>query len=357
MKKHIIGTLCTLALSLVTTLGGNQNSSNLENEIYAYNADSNIEIETSEAEEVVNKVDEELDKQEEKAEDIETTEEISEEKIVPVAPKDKAELPLVQEPVKEETAEVPVKEEAIEAPTPVKEEIKRDESQDKRSDINNILEELKSSNGKTFVYKNIDLSQCETEEDIIDELQGSGSNITSIEEILNLLQNSNGQKTVEKKAPESKTPEYKAPENKAPEAKAPVNKNNGNYANDTLAAYANEVLQLVNQERAKAGLSSLTSEAAITAAANVRAQESRQSFSHTRPNGTSFSTALREHGVSYRTSGENIAYGQRTPQEVVNAWMNSPGHRANILNPSFNKIGIGVYQYNGTIYWSQLFTN
>lgn len=337
MKKHIIGTLCTLALSLVTTLGGNQNSSNLENEIYAYNADSNIEIETTEAEEVVNKVDEELDKQEEKAEDIETTEKISEKEIVPVAPTEKAELPLVQEPIKEE--------------------IKSDESQDKRSDINNILEELKSSNGKTFVYKNIDLSQCETEEDIIDELQGSGNNITSIEEILNLLQNSNGQKTVEKKAPESKTPEYKAPENKAPEAKAPVNKNNGNYANDTLAAYANEVLQLVNQERAKAGLSSLTSEAAITAAANVRAQESRQSFSHTRPNGTSFSTALREHGVSYRTSGENIAYGQRTPQEVVNAWMNSPGHRANILNPSFNKIGIGVYQYNGTIYWSQLFTN
>lgn len=337
MKKHIIGTLCTLALSLVTTLGGNQNSSNLENEIYAYNADSNIEIETTEAEEVVNKVDEELDKQEEKAEEIETKEKISEKEIVPVAPTEKAELPLVQEPIKEE--------------------IKRDESQDKRSDINNILEELKSSNGKTFVYKNIDLSQCETEEDIIDELQGSGNNITSIEEILNLLQNSNGQKTVEKKAPESKTPEYKAPENKAPEAKAPVNKNNGNYANDTLAAYANEVLQLVNQERAKAGLSSLTSEAAITAAANVRAQESRQSFSHTRPNGTSFSTALREHGVSYRTSGENIAYGQRKPQEVVNAWMNSPGHRANILNPSFNKIGIGVYQYNGTIYWSQLFTN
>ena len=337
MKKHIIGTLCTLALSLVTTLGGNQNSSNLENEIYAYNADSNIEIETTEAEEVVNKVDEELDKQEEKAEEIETKEKISEKEIVPVAPTEKAELPLVQEPIKEE--------------------IKSDESQDKRSDINNILEELKSSNGKTFVYKNIDLSQCETEEDIIDELQGSGSNITSIEEILNLLQNSNGQKTVEKKAPESKTPEYKAPENKAPEAKAPVSKNNGNYANDTLAAYANEVLQLVNQERTKAGLSSLTSEATITAAANVRAQESRQSFSHTRPNGTSFSTALREHGVSYRTSGENIAYGQRTPQEVVNAWMNSPGHRANILNPSFNKIGIGVYQYNGTIYWSQLFTN
>ena len=342
MKKHIIGTLCTLALSLVTTLGGNQNSSDLENEIYAYNTNSNIEIETTEEEDIVSKIDEELDKQEEKAEEIETTE--------------KAELPLVQEPVKEETAEASIKEEIIETPTkeevteapikeesiqaPIKEEIKRDEPQDKKNNINDILEGFKSKDEKTFVYKNIDLSQCETEEDIINELQGSGNNIISLEEILNLLQ-------VETRAPQSKTPEYKAPEEK----------NNGNYANDTLAAYANEVLQLVNQERARAGLSSLTSESAITAAANVRAQESRQSFSHTRPNGTSFSTALREHGVSYRTSGENIAYGQRTPQEVVNAWMNSPGHRANILNPSFNKIGIGVYQHNGTIYWAQLFTN
>lgn len=92
------------------------------------------------------------------------------------------------------------------------------------------------------------------------------------------------------------------------------------------------------------------------AAAQVRAVECEQSFSHTRPNGTSFSTALKEQGVSYRRAGENIAWGQRSPEEVVNAWMNSEGHRANIMNSNFTKIGVGYYQNaNGVKYWSQLF--
>jgi uncharacterized protein YkwD len=113
----------------------------------------------------------------------------------------------------------------------------------------------------------------------------------------------------------------------------------------------------VNQERAKVGLSALTTNTSLTNAANKRAQETVQSFSHTRPNGTNFNTVFKEFNVSYRTAGENIAYGQKTPQEVVTGWMNSPGHRANILNGNFGKIGIGVYKSNGVIYWSQLFTN
>ena len=93
-------------------------------------------------------------------------------------------------------------------------------------------------------------------------------------------------------------------------------------------------------------------------AAQIRATEIEISFSHTRPNGTSFATAIREQGISYRTAGENIAYGQRSPEEVVEAWMNSEGHRANILNANFNKIGVGYYQNNrGVKYWSQEFTN
>jgi len=124
-----------------------------------------------------------------------------------------------------------------------------------------------------------------------------------------------------------------------------------------ISNYADQVLQLVNQERAKAGLSSLTTNTTLSAAANKRAKETAQSFSHTRPDGTSFSTVLQEYSISYRAAGENIAYGQRTPQEIVTGWMNSPGHRANILNTNFNKLGIGVYQSNGVIYWSQLFTN
>lgn len=120
--------------------------------------------------------------------------------------------------------------------------------------------------------------------------------------------------------------------------------------------YASQVVALVNAERAKYGLSALKVDSRVQQAAQVRAKETIQSFSHTRPNGSSFSTALTEAGVSYIRSGENIAYGQSTPQQVVQAWMNSSGHRANILNESFTTIGVGYTVSGGTAYWAQLFT-
>lgn len=95
----------------------------------------------------------------------------------------------------------------------------------------------------------------------------------------------------------------------------------------------------------------------ITAAANVRAKEIVQKFSHTRPNGSSFGTVLKEQGVSFRGSGENIAWGQKSPEQVMNGWMNSEGHRANILNKNYKNIGVGYYQNEkGVNYWVQLFT-
>lgn len=128
-------------------------------------------------------------------------------------------------------------------------------------------------------------------------------------------------------------------------------------ADETALSYAEQVAALVNEERAKAGLPALEVNAEITAAANVRAKEIKQSFSHTRPDGSSFSSALKEQGVSYRGSGENIAWGQKSPEQVMNGWMNSEGHRANILNKNFKNIGVGYYQdANGVNYWVQLFT-
>ena len=103
-------------------------------------------------------------------------------------------------------------------------------------------------------------------------------------------------------------------------------------ADGSLSGYADAVVKLVNQERAKAGLKSLSVNQAAAAAANVRAREIEGAFSHTRPNGSSFSTALKEQGASYRAAGENIAYGQRSAEQVMEGWMNSSGHRANILN-------------------------
>jgi hypothetical protein len=130
-------------------------------------------------------------------------------------------------------------------------------------------------------------------------------------------------------------------------------------AQDTGSAsdYIAEVVRLVNVERAAYGLSPLTSDDKLTQAAAVRASELPSLFDHTRPDGTSCFTALQAVGASYSSAGENIASGQPTPAAVVESWMNSPGHRANILSESFARIGVGYVQSGGTAYWVQLFTN
>ncbi len=120
-------------------------------------------------------------------------------------------------------------------------------------------------------------------------------------------------------------------------------------------AYEDEVIRLVNAERAKYGLSALAKDNGATKAAHVRAKEIVKSFSHTRPNGTSCFTVAKELGISYRSAGENIAYGYSSPKQVVNGWMNSEGHRKNILSSSFTKIGVGCYSSRGVLYWSQFF--
>ncbi len=129
----------------------------------------------------------------------------------------------------------------------------------------------------------------------------------------------------------------------------------GNYQ---FSEYIRQVVNLVNKERAKIGLSALTSDSAsLMNAANVRAKEQSELFSHTRPDGRSWESVLSQYGIPYRSAGENVAFGQSTPIEVVGAWMNSEGHRANILSGNFSKIGVGVYRKGSTYYWSQLFTD
>ena len=121
--------------------------------------------------------------------------------------------------------------------------------------------------------------------------------------------------------------------------------------------YAYEVIDLVNQVRAENGLGSVSATSQLMDAAQVRATETATLFSHTRPDGSLYVTAF--NGVSYRATGENIATGQRTPQSVMASWLNSTGHRNNILNPEFKHIGVGCYQTNGGygIYWTQCFTD
>ncbi len=117
--------------------------------------------------------------------------------------------------------------------------------------------------------------------------------------------------------------------------------------------FATQVITLVNQERAKQGLKPLSGDAALNKMALAKAQDMSQGnyFSHTSPTYGSPFDMMKQFGISYRYAGENIAMGQKTPTEVVKAWMNSEGHRANILSPNFTLIGVGYY--NG--YWAQEF--
>ncbi|OME85009.1 SCP-like extracellular [Paenibacillus sp. FSL A5-0031] len=120
-----------------------------------------------------------------------------------------------------------------------------------------------------------------------------------------------------------------------------------------LSAYQSQVVDLVNKERAKAGLSALKSDTLLTKVASEKARDMdvNNYFSHTSPTYGSPFDMMRSFGVTYSYAGENIASGQKTPQDVMTAWMNSPGHKANILSGNFTKIGVGYV--NGE--WVQMF--
>lgn len=130
---------------------------------------------------------------------------------------------------------------------------------------------------------------------------------------------------------------------------------NTNQGSVTFESYVDEVIRLVNIERNNVGLPSLSKNETLCQAAQTRANEIISVFSHTRPDGTSCFTVADEYKISWMNIGENIAKGQRNPKEVVAGWMNSPGHRANILNEKFNQIGVGVVKSGGTYYWTQMF--
>ena len=129
-----------------------------------------------------------------------------------------------------------------------------------------------------------------------------------------------------------------------------------------LEAYRKEVLRLVNEEREKAGVGALEmDDVKLLDAAQVRAKELTVSFEHTRPDGTHCSTAYKEQGGTKTYIGENIAEGYTSPEKVMAGWMNSEGHRWNILHEKYKKIGIGYYyDKNDTVYkhyWVQMFTD
>ncbi|MDF2543754.1 MAG: putative secreted protein [Herbinix sp.] len=368
MRKFIATSVCTILLSLLGASGLNQNSFNILNESSAnqYTTDVEQNVTNIEGKNLIN------------TNKVADTEEL----IISVNADQKGDTPndLHKTEVKGATVI------NVEAVKTCSNSSKASCKKDKNCGTNNCTEASKcKKNGKSLVYKNVDLSKCKNSKEVVKKLQANGfknvtlSNIKDNKALAGIISNISkntsckGSCKTEVKKEAAKPVVTKATETKATTTNATTTKTKANTTanttttaatntsttkNTSMSSYASQVLQLVNKERAKQGLSALTTESTLTEAANVRAKETVSSFSHTRPNGTSFSTVLKEFNISYRTAGENIAYGQKTPQEVVTGWMNSPGHRANILNASYGKIGIGVYKAsNGTIYWSQLFTN
>lgn len=126
---------------------------------------------------------------------------------------------------------------------------------------------------------------------------------------------------------------------------------------NTYTDLINEVYEITNNYRSLVGVPSLTLDSSLVEAANIRAKELSDSFSHTRPNGSSCFTVLSELGISYGTAGENIAAGYSSSQSVMEGWRSSSGHYQNIISSKFKKIGIGVNIINNQYYWVQIFSN
>lgn len=124
---------------------------------------------------------------------------------------------------------------------------------------------------------------------------------------------------------------------------------------ESITSFEQQVIDLTNEKRASRGLKPLTANWELSRVARYKSQDmvNNKYFSHTSPTYGSPFNMIKNFGIKYRSAGENIAYGQRTPEQVVNSWWNSAGHRANMLNANYTDIGVG-YVSNGN-YWTQMF--
>lgn len=189
-------------------------------------------------------------------------------------------------------------------------------------------------------------------------------------------ENTNTNKETQKESTNKKVEkEVKAPQTPAKEKATPVTNNNNtkapsssknqqveapvktpsNNVSQSVSEFEKQVVDLTNAERAKEGLKPLEMHSPLMEVAQAKSEDMAKNnyFSHTSPTYGSPFDQIKSAGISYRSAGENIAQGQRTPQQVVQAWMESPGHRQNIMNANYTHIGVGFVE-NG-YYWTQQF--
>ncbi|WP_233143970.1 CAP domain-containing protein [Lottiidibacillus patelloidae] len=167
--------------------------------------------------------------------------------------------------------------------------------------------------------------------------------------------------TPDGKTPTAKTPAQQVPAKEAPTEKAPTTEvapdrgEQKTEATNGLSEFESKVVELTNVERQKNGLPPLKVDTSLSSVARKKSDDmqAKNYFSHTSPTYGSPFDMIRDFGISYKTAGENIAKGQTSPQSVVNGWMNSEGHRKNILSKDFTHIGVG-FNDSGK-YWTQMF--
>ncbi|MFJ8235346.1 CAP domain-containing protein [Ureibacillus sp. NPDC094379] len=223
--------------------------------------------------------------------------------------------------------------------------------------INKIVKQVPSTNNETQKEETIPTSVIKETTNQVEEKEAAPTVTKPVE-------------TPVKEEPVKQTPNTQAPvpNNNGSNNNTTTNNSNSNQqqveapvtkpsttSNQSFSEFETQVVDLTNAERAKAGLKPLQIYAPLMAVARDKSEDmaSNNYFSHTSPTYGSPFDQMRSAGISYRAAGENIAQGQRSPQQVVQAWMDSPGHRQNLLNPSFTHIGVGFVE-NG-YYWTQQF--
>ncbi|UYO36723.1 CAP domain-containing protein [Bacillus zhangzhouensis] len=188
-------------------------------------------------------------------------------------------------------------------------------------------------------------------EALLNKLIKSGQPVTGTKVVKEVNKAKQEQKQESVKKPTASKPSTPAKEN----TKADQKDTAASKADSSLNAFEKEVVELTNKERAKQGLKALSVDSKLSKSARAKSQDMKDKnyFSHTSPTYGSPFDQMKQFGITYKSAGENIAQGQRSPQEVVTAWMNSEGHRANILNKNYTHIGVG-YVKSGN-YWTQQF--
>lgn len=223
------------------------------------------------------------------------------------------------------------------------------------------------------VYTNVNAQQFANQEDLNKWMQDILSKYQMDGKAINVQDCMNGSIPAPEKqqeAPKAEAPKAEAPQAQAPKAEAPKAqqqqapakqeqpKQSEQKASDEsgqLSQYEQKVVELTNQERAKQGLPALKVDAELSKVAKEKSKDMQKNnyFDHNSPTYGSPFDMMKQFGIQYKAAGENIAQGQQTPEEVVQAWMNSEGHRKNIMSSDYTHIGVGYVEEGN--YWTQQF--